>query len=82
LPTWAGWHQDFVVDGHNGAANERTGSIQLLAPDLATQLARIDLFGLGIHRLDQEDDVPANQIARYVADLYCEQMVLIPGGTP
>jgi hypothetical protein len=82
MQTWAAWHQDFVVEGHNAAANERTGSIQLFAPDLATQLARIDLFGLGIHRLDLEDDVPANQIARNVADLYCEQMVLIPGGTP
>ena len=80
--SWLAWHQSFVVDGDDAAGNERNGTINLLAPDLQTQLARIELGGLGIHRLQLETDVASGQVARYVADLYCESMELVAGNAP
>ena len=83
IQTWSAWHQDFVVDGQDSDSAERTGAIRFLAPDLKAELARIELAGLGIHRLEpEEDDGGPAQMARYVADLYCEQMTLVPGGAP
>jgi hypothetical protein len=80
---WVAWHKDFVVDGQDADSAERTGTIRFLAPDVKTELARIELAGLGIHRLEPEEEKadPA-QIARYVADLYCEEMTFVPGGAP
>jgi hypothetical protein len=83
-PTWVAWHHDFVVAGNNGPAAERNGSLSFLAPNLATELARVDFAGLGIFRLtsDPDEDAAPSQAARMTADLYCEQMALLPGGAP
>jgi hypothetical protein len=83
-PSWVAWHQDFVVAGNNGPGAERTGSLSLLAPNLAVELARVDFAGLGIFRLtsDPDEDAAPSQVARMTADLYCEQMALLPGGAP
>jgi hypothetical protein len=82
--SWFDWFDDFVLNGNNGPAAERSGSISLLAPNLADELARVDLHGLGIFRLttDKDDDAPQDQIPRLTAHLYCEQMTLVPGGAP
>ena len=82
--SWFDWYQDFVLNGNNGPAAERNGSISLLAPSLVDELARVDLKGLGIYRLttDKDEDAPQDQITRLTAHLYCEQMTLVPGGAP
>jgi len=82
--SWFDWYEDFVLNGNNGPAAERSGSISLLGPSLVDELARVDLAGVGIYRLttDRDDDAPADQIARLTAHLYCEQMTLVPGGAP
>ena len=82
--SWFDWYEDFVLNGNNGPAAERSGSIALLGPNLADELARIDLNGLGIFRLttDRDEDAPQDQIPRLTAHLYCEQMTLVPGGAP
>jgi hypothetical protein len=82
--SWFDWYEDFVLDGNNGPAAERSGSISLLAPNLAQELARVDLDGVGIFRLttDKDEDAPPDQIPRLTAHLYCEQMTLVPGGAP
>jgi len=81
---WFDWYEDFVLNGNNGPAAERTGTIRLLAPNLQNEIARVDLAGLGIYRLttDKDEDAPPDQIARVTAHLYCEQMTLVPGGGP
>jgi hypothetical protein len=81
--SWWDWHASFVVGGSNADADERAGSISLLAPNLSTELARIELAGLGIFRLstDPPDDSPS-AIQRVTADLYCERMTLKPGSAP
>ena len=82
--SWVDWYEDFVLNGNNGPAAERDGSISFLAPNLSDELARVDLKGLGIYRLtmDKDEDAPPDQIARLTAHVYCEQMLLVPGGAP
>jgi hypothetical protein len=82
--SWKAWFDDFVVSGNNSDAAERKGSLTLLAPNLAEELVRIDFAGLGIFRLtgDPDPDVPPGAIATMTAELYCEQMTLVPGGAP
>jgi hypothetical protein len=71
---WSAWHTSFVV---NGIADERSGTLTFFTPDLKTELARVTLRGLGIHRLTLEP-VPdrTTQVARLAAELYCERMEL------
>jgi hypothetical protein len=73
--TWTAWFHDFVIDGNNGDAAEKSGQITFLLPNLKTALAKIELHGLGIFRLETVPSGP-NQIARMAASLYCEQMSL------
>jgi hypothetical protein len=82
--SWVDWYEDFVLNGNNGPAGERKGSLTLLAPNLMDELARVDFDGLGIYRLttDSDEDAPPDQIARMTAHLYCEQMTLIAGVVP
>jgi len=78
--SWWDWHQSFIVGGSNADSDERVGSISLLAPNLSTELARVELTGLGIVRLstDPPEGSPS-LIQRVTADLYCELMTLKPG---
>lgn len=82
--TWFAWHQAFVVDGKNADSFEKSGSISLFAPNQVSELARIELSGLGIFRLSLDPPElggPAT-IARLTADVYCERMALVPGAVP
>jgi hypothetical protein len=74
---WYAWHKDFVIDGNNSNADERTGAISFLAPDLKTELARIDLHGIGIVRVAPAPAGDQASVASVVADLYCERMELV-----
>jgi hypothetical protein len=83
--TWYDWHEQFVVDGHNGEGFERSGSLSFLSVDLKTELTRIELRHLGIVRIAAAEDQPSSQIGRVTAELYCEEMVLVDpqsGGGP
>lgn len=74
--SWYNWHEDFVIKGNCGEANEKSGSIALLSPDLNSELARINLSNLGIFRI-AEEGATGQQIRKVVADLYCEQMQFV-----
>ncbi|MBC7944583.1 MAG: phage tail protein [Burkholderiales bacterium] len=76
--SWLQWHEDFVVKGNNGAGQERKGSLTLLAPNLTSELVRINFFNLGIFRMGREKAAADKQaIARLTAELYCERMELV-----
>ena len=77
--SWYAWHKDFVIDGHNTNADERSGAISFLSSDLQTELARIELFGIGIVRVAPLPPGDGLSVAAIVADLYCERMELVPG---
>ncbi len=80
--SWLAWHEDFVLKGHNTAAFEKSGSISLLTPNLQTELTRLELEGLGIFRITSEEMDVGRIVPRVIADVYCEQMRLVPGGSP
>lgn len=74
VATWQAWFDDFVVKGANDQSKERKGSISFLAPDLKV-LGRVELLQLGIFALREPQPRP-NEVARVVAELYCEEMRL------
>jgi len=80
--TWFDWHESFVVNGNNGDAFERNGTISFLSNDLKKELSRIELHHLGIIRLASDPKDGGSQLARVTAELYCEEMQLGPGVNP
>lgn len=71
--SWIDWHADFVVKGNHEDKHEKNGKILFLAPDLKTQLARVDLHNLGIFRLSTESG-GGSHAGLIKAELYCEWM--------
>jgi hypothetical protein len=73
--TWYDWHEDFVITGNNGEDNEKSGTLDFLAPNGTTLLGTIHFFNLGIFKL-AADKAEANQdqIRQVTAGLYCERM--------
>ena len=69
------WHQDFVIDGNNGQEQEKTGSISYLAPDLTTEIFRLDIGNVGIFALDYDPlDVSTDSLRQVTVQLYAETM--------
>jgi hypothetical protein len=77
--SWRTWFRSFVIDGNSSSANEKTGSLSLLSPNMATVLATISLHNLGIFRLENAPANTSEAVMRVVADLYCERMELTIG---
>jgi hypothetical protein len=77
--SWIDWHADFLVKGNNDDKHEKNGKIRFLAPDLKTELARVELHNLGIFRLSTESGV-GSQAGLIIAELYCEWMEFYMGG--
>ena len=63
-----------MIKGKNDESSERSGTIQLLAADAKTELARIKLFGLGIYQLETLSTEKVNSVK---AQLYCRRMELV-----
>jgi hypothetical protein len=77
--SWRTWFRSFVIGGDSSAGNEKSGTLSFLAPNLASVLATISLQNLGIFRLEDAPAETSGEIARVVADLYCERMALTVG---
>jgi hypothetical protein len=71
------WRDDFILNGNNGAAQEKQATLTWLSADLKTALMTLTLSGVGIHRLTH---APAAALAggadRDIASMYCEQASL------
>jgi hypothetical protein len=77
LKGWRDWHEDFVVKGNNGDAQEKAGAIVFLSPDMKTELARISLSNCGIMSLAMPAaSATAEKISTFRVELYCERMKL------
>jgi T4-like virus tail tube protein gp19 len=75
--SWVDWHEEFVIEGVNDDAHEKSGTLSYLAPNLATELGRVKLSNLGIVRLASESGAQSQDaVPRVVADLYCERFEL------
>lgn len=69
------WHEDFVINGNNGPAQEKGGMLEYLAPDLKTVLFTLEFFNLGIFKLAPEKiEAGGENIRRLKAEMYCEEM--------
>jgi hypothetical protein len=77
--SWRAWFRSFVIAGNSGSANEKSGSLSFLTPNLASVLATISFQNLGIFRLENAPTEASGEISRLVADLYCERMDLAIG---
>ena len=77
--SWRTWFRSFVIDGDSSAANEKTGTLSFLTPNLATVLATISFHNLGIFRLENAPVDTTGEVTRVVAELYCERMELAIG---
>lgn len=72
---WAAWHKSFVIDGKCTDADELSGSITFLGPDLVEELAIIDLKNVGMISMEQQAlEANAEQVARFDVELYVEEM--------
>ncbi|MGZ4354398.1 MAG: phage tail protein [Gaiellaceae bacterium] len=75
IATWESWFEDFVIKGNNDDSKEKSGAIVFLAPDLKTELGRVELFNVGIFALRAaRQEAHDESIRRVTADLYCERM--------
>jgi hypothetical protein len=78
---WRAWFEQFVLKGNNGPANEKKGSITLLAPDMKTSLLTFNLYNIGIARLAEAPrEANSEKIARFEADLYFERIEIAGAG--
>lgn len=73
---WRNWHEDFVIGGNNGAAHEKSGTLELLTPDSAAALMTLTLTGLGIHRLQPVPATSGHRIEQVRAWMYCEKAAI------
>ena len=84
-PSWLSWFTSFVIQGKNGAGDEKSGRIVFLSSDLKSELAEIKLSGVGIYKLlDGVFDPVSEPSAMMRAELYVERMQfrLPPGAEP
>ena len=72
---WLNWVNEFLMSGNVGVPQERTGQIDLLAPDQQEVLAQVDLLGLGPVSLDV-GELSASPEAQYkfTVEMYCQDM--------
>jgi hypothetical protein len=77
--TWDRWFQSFVVEGKCTPADERTGTLQFLTPDLKEAVFTLGFYGLGIYRLRRLEPEAADAVRLVEASLYCEQIQFAVG---
>jgi hypothetical protein len=75
--TFRQWHEDFVIKGNNGQDKEKTATIEYLSATGTDVLATVELSGVGIYKLADEDAAAGSEsIRRVVASMYCERASL------
>jgi len=67
------WHEDFVIKGNCGQAQERGGTIEYLTPNLTTVLFTLTLKQLGIFKITTDKNEAHNDAIRTVkVEMYME----------
>jgi hypothetical protein len=74
---WEDWFRRFVIEGKNSDAVELGGAIEFLSPNRSAVLGSVELAHVGIVSIQEERSEGGNdKIARFVAELYVEEMKL------
>jgi phage tail-like protein len=72
---WYEWFKSFLIEGKCTDADEKSGALTFLGPDLTEELGSISFAHLGILSLEQEAvEANAESVARFTVELYCEEM--------
>lgn len=66
------WHEDFVIKGNNGQDKEKNGSLEYMAPNLASTYFTLNFKNIGISRIEAVDG-SGDSIRRVKVTLYVEQ---------
>jgi len=78
--TWEQWYEDFVIQGRNGAGDEKSGTLEYLDPSMKSVLFSVGFRGLGIFRFTAEKaDAASAHLPRVTAEMYCEQVAFVAG---
>ena len=73
--TFVDWQKTFLIDGNNGPAQEKEGTLEILGPDLKEVLFTLKFRGLGIFRLAADKyEAGTEQLRTVTAEMYCEGM--------
>jgi hypothetical protein len=73
------WHEDFVIRGNSGEDKEKSGTLELLAPNLQEVLFTLSFSGVGIYKLASLRADATETIRRVTASMYCEEMKFAVG---
>ena len=74
---YVGWFDEFVLRGKNDAGAQRTASLVFLDAGLKADVVRVDLEGVGIHRISREAEPSGLEtVPRVKVELYCEALRL------
>lgn len=76
LKPWQDWHDAFVAARADASdALEKTGSVELLEPDLKGVIARLSFRGLGSVRVSAGKQTAASEaVSRFTAEMYVEDV--------
>lgn len=70
------WFYQFVVQGQNSDAHERSGTLEFLASDLQTILFVLNFGHLGIFRMSPDPQSQNSPVPLVKVEMYCETMQL------
>ena len=74
---WAVAAKRWFIDGERAEANEMSGRITFLGPNLADDLGSIDLLNVGFKKFERPATVAnSEQIERFAVEFYVEKMML------
>jgi hypothetical protein len=76
-PVWAEAARKWFIEGRRLEADEMAGRITLLGPNLADELACIDLSNVGFKSFNHPEAIAtSDQVERFTVELYVEKMQL------
>jgi len=75
--SWMKWFEDFVVQGHSGEGNLKSGSLVFLSTNLEDELGRINFHNLGIAGLERNPSLSRDTTRSMTAELYCDWMEFV-----
>ena len=76
------WFKQFVINGKSSDSDERSGSLEFLAPDQQTVLFKLNFEHLGIFRMSPIPPSPTNATPLVKVEMYCETLRLTEFPSP
>lgn len=81
-PAWRQWFNDFVIQGNNAAANEKTATLEILSANQTDVVASFGFSGVGIFAHPGDAESNSEKGARENFSLYVEEATFTLGTAP